>query len=151
MLPKTHIILGLIFSAIIWGLFPEIGFLGFMIIFLSSVLIDFEHYVYYSIKSGSLSLRKHYWKAIERTKKWHKLKYEEKLQYQIQPMPMHGIEFVIILVVLSFIHRVFFYVLVGIAFHMILDIISLIYYKNPLFKLSQIYNYITNKKKKRFD
>ncbi|MFQ5531781.1 MAG: hypothetical protein ACE5ES_04160, partial [Candidatus Nanoarchaeia archaeon] len=50
MLPKTHIILGFIFSVLIFFLFPQMGLIGASLIFFSSFLIDFDHYLYYLFK-----------------------------------------------------------------------------------------------------
>ncbi len=58
MLPKTHIILGAILSAILWIVIPELAWHSIIVIFLSSFLIDFDHYMCAVQRSGSLSLMK---------------------------------------------------------------------------------------------
>ncbi len=47
-----HVILGFIFSLI---LFPLVGFFS-LIIFISSFMIDIDHYFYYIIKKNDLNL-----------------------------------------------------------------------------------------------
>jgi putative transposase len=57
MLPKYHVLFGFIFSSLIFLIFPSAGWLGFFIIFLSSFLIDVDHYIYYVWKKKDLSLK----------------------------------------------------------------------------------------------
>ena len=45
MLPRWHIIFGAIFTAIIWIFSPETKIIYLSLVFLSSVLIDFDHYL----------------------------------------------------------------------------------------------------------
>ena len=55
MLPRWHIIAGAIFSLIFWILFPKINPLYILLVFLSSIFIDIDHYlnaVYKTGKSG---------------------------------------------------------------------------------------------------
>ena len=54
MYPKHHILLGFIFSVFVFILFPKIGILGVSIIFLSSFLIDVDHYIGYAIRKRDL-------------------------------------------------------------------------------------------------
>ena len=60
MLPKKHIILGLIFSLTLIFLFPAIGWKGFGVIFLSSVFIDIDHYLYFIFKKKDINLMNSY-------------------------------------------------------------------------------------------
>jgi len=46
MTPRYHFIIGAIVSLLLW-LHPEINYITASIIFLSSILIDFDHYIYY--------------------------------------------------------------------------------------------------------
>ena len=71
--PKHHVLLGFIFSIIIFLIFPSIGILGFLLIFLSSFLVDVDHYLYYVYKNRKLSLRKAYMWHIRKRKKWYVL------------------------------------------------------------------------------
>ncbi len=57
MLPRWHILLGAVFTAILWLASREINKFYLLLVFLASFLIDFDHYVNAVIKSGSLKLR----------------------------------------------------------------------------------------------
>ncbi|GAH03477.1 unnamed protein product [marine sediment metagenome] len=148
MYPKQHLFLGIIFSLIILLIFPQIGLPGFLIIILSSVLIDVDHYIYYVYNKKDWSLKNAYNWHIERGKKERLLK-KERLKYKEIILIFHGIEYLSLLIILSIIHKFFLWILIGTIIHMVFDFIEDLNHKNPLyFKLSQIYNFITNKNKK---
>jgi len=120
MLPKTHIFLGAIFSFFCFILFPKIGMLGFLIIFLSSVLIDVDHYLVYIFHCGDFSLKKAY--VCLKTRR----PIKENWRFI---MFLHGIEIFIILALVSLVSRIFLFILIGFLFHFSLDIISEFYDK----------------------
>ncbi|MDP2673070.1 MAG: hypothetical protein Q8O84_04625, partial [Nanoarchaeota archaeon] len=60
MLPKYHVLFGFLFSLILFLIFPFIGLSGFLIIFISSVLIDIDHYLFYVFKNRIFSINKAY-------------------------------------------------------------------------------------------
>src|SRR4030042_6710509 len=105
MLPKWHILSGASFSLILYLLFP-ITFFQISLIFLSSVLIDFDHYMFGAIRNKILSLKKLYL--------WHK-----SLPKHHKPMMhiFHSIEFTLLIAVLSFYFNFFLFILIGIIFH----------------------------------
>lgn len=126
MLPKTHIILGFIFSIIIFLVFPEIEILGFLIIWASSVLIDVDHYLFYVWLKKDWSLRNAYKWFIEKSKKAQKLPKSERKKILHIPCLLHGIEAILILVILSLlVSRIFLYILIGFLIHEFLDFIHL--------------------------
>jgi len=148
MLVKYHVVLGAIFSILIYTLF-ELTPLQATIIFLASFLIDFDHYLIYIITQKNLSLKKAYKIFSQHKDKWVKLPKKKKSQYKEYLLIFHGIEFVILLIALSFLHNIFLFILIGILFHLVLDYIDIIYYNGFLSsKLSQIYVYLTNKNKR---
>ena len=145
MLPSKHIILGLLFSLLILMLFPNIGFSGFLIIFLSSFLIDVDHYLLYAFIKRDISLK--------RARKWFYENYlkilalptKERRNLKSRPFILHGIEAILILILLSYYSPVFFYILIGFLFHQFLDLLTLIYFSIPLHKLgSQTYNILNH-------
>jgi len=149
MYPSTHIIVGGIVSALLLLIFPSIGVLGFAIIFLSSVLIDVDHYLYYSLRYHDWNLKHAYKWFINRTRSWRKLSIEQRNKYERVIMAFHGVECWFILMLLIFVHKIFFYALVGIAIHMILDYIDLASYKEPFYsKTTQLLVIKRNKNKK---
>lgn len=156
MLPKWHILFGAIVSIILYYIF-NLNFVQFLIIFFSSVLIDFDHYLFYIFVKKDFNLRRaHKW-FIEKTKKFLSLSKNERRFFKNPILIFHGIEFWIILGILSiFYHFIIFiiyhfiiFIIIGIAIHMFIDFIEIIYLKEPLYpKFSQIYTFYRNKKKK---
>lgn len=151
MLPKWHLLIGFV-AAYILVQFFNFSIPAGITIFLASILIDIDHYIrYISLKKDSNL--KSFWKwSMSQTKKYHSLSKKEKVKYKLPIFFLHSIEFWAIVIALSFVHKFFFWILIGIIIHMIADTISLIIEKDPLdMKFSIIYNYITNKNKKPFD
>ena len=69
MLPKVHIIVGGIISILLYLLFP-ITILEVSLIFLSSFLIDFDHYLLYVVNKKDFSLKKSFRWFIDNQKKF---------------------------------------------------------------------------------
>ena len=148
MLPKWHILFGIIFSLILY-LFFQISLLNSLIVFLASILIDVDHYLSHAFKEKDLSLKRIYKSSVKRREKWMNFSVKEKKEYKLRPFIFHGIEFWIVILVLSFFHKIFLYIFLGIMIHMFFDFIDMIYCKDPFYaKLSQIYIWIRNKNKK---
>ena len=140
MSPKYHVIYGFIFSLILWLIFPEIGVLGFSLTFLSSVFIDLDHAVRYSIKTGNFNPIK-FWKWSKKEE----LSGEEIRECQYPQFIFHGVEFVVVLAILAFYFSFVKFILIGVVFHLILDYIWLINKGQPMgIKLSQVYVYRRN-------
>jgi len=141
MLPKTHFIFGLIFALIIFYLFPQINLTGFFIILMSSFLIDIDHYLLYIIIKRDFNLKKsHKWFVDKRN---YALTLPKEKRRKLNPFPciFHGFETTAILILLSFVSVIFFYILLGFLFHELLDGIYAVYYSFPLSHLgSQIIN-----------
>lgn len=127
MLPKTHIILGLFFSLFILILFPNIGLLGFIIIFLSSFLIDIDHYLFHVWLKKDWNPNNAFKWFIKFTKKYQKLTETERSKIVAIPCLLHGIETLAILFLLYYFSQniIFLYLLVGFLFHEFLDFISI--------------------------
>lgn len=152
MIPSHHAIFGAIASIIIFLLFPQIGLLGFLIIFLSSIVLDVDHYFYYIFHKKDLSLKRAYhWFMIDRKNFFDSLSLKDREKFKHELMIFHGIEFWILLVLLLFVHRIFFFIIIGVLIHMILDFIHLYQVKIPFYtKTCQIYNYKRNKGRRVF-
>lgn len=145
MLPKIHIILGAIFSILFYFIF-QISLFHASLIFFSSFLIDFDHYLYYIIAKKDLSLKNSYKWFVEKRRKILQKPFEERKKYKHPVLIFHGIEFWIVILLLGFIYHVFLFILIGIGIHMILDFVDLISIKEPFYsKLSQIIVIIKNK------
>jgi len=151
MYPSQHLALGIIFSIILLFFFPKIALIGFLLIILSTFFVDVDHYLYYVYKKRDWSLKNAYNYYIKIVKKLKKTPRKERCRYKCDVIIFHGIEFWIILALLSLIHIFFFYIFIGVMFHMFLDFLALIYYGQPLYtKLSQVYNWKKNKNKKNW-
>jgi hypothetical protein len=146
MLPKQHFLFGAIFAGVLLLLFPRIGLIGFFLILASSVLIDVDHYLYYVYKKRDLSLKNaHNW-FIRRLKKFLLLSREKRNKFYTGIFFLHGVEVLIILFFLSFILKYFLYILIGFAFHIILDLVFQTIYIDRIHKVSVIYDYFKFRK-----
>ena len=127
MLPKYHIFFGLIFSIIILFIFPQIGFIGFFIIFFSSFLIDIDHYLFYTFTKKDWSLRNaHKW-FLEKRKIHQSIPNEERKKLPTIPCIFHGLEAMLVIAIFAFFFPILLFVLVGFAFHQSLDAANIIY------------------------
>ncbi len=110
MLPIVHIAFGILLSIL---LYPHFGFYV-IIIFLSSFLIDVDHFLWYGFKYKNWNLKEIYKYYID----------DEKFRDILNIF--HTIEFLILLIVLALYFRFFLFVLIGVGFHYVLDIIHMV-------------------------
>jgi len=118
MMPSDHMLYGFIAALIILFLFPSIGAYGLLVIFLASVLIDADHYLYYVYKTRDFNLSNAMSFYLEIGKKQCSSKKSAKEPLMI----FHTAEFWLLLFILSFFNEVFAYVLAGVLIHVFLDI-----------------------------
>jgi len=92
----------------------------YIIIFLSSILIDIDHYLLYAYRKKNLSLVKAW--------KWHIFLHNNPREAQKQ-IPFlhlfHTIEFLVLIFILSFFYKVFLWIFIGFIFHTFLDILDM--------------------------
>jgi hypothetical protein len=149
MLPKQHLFFGVIFASILFFIFPQIGLIEFFIIVASTVLIDIDHYTYYVYKKKDLDLKRAYNWFFKDSEKYSSLSREQKDKYYTGFCFLHGFEILIVLFLLGrSISAYFYYVLIGFAFHMVLDVIAQIKIGKRIDKLSIIYDFLKFKKLK---
>ncbi len=124
MLPRWHILWGAIFTFLLWFFVPNINYNYLGLVFLASFLIDFDHYAASVLKTGGLGLRESF--------KYHNnimIKEREEKRRGIRKRGdfhlFHTIEFHLLVGLLGLIWTSFFYIFIGIVFHSLLDIISL--------------------------
>ena len=148
MIPKYHTLLGAVFSILIYFLFSLTPFQA-TLIFLASFLIDFDHYLWYALRKKDLNpINSTKW-FFKKRKIWIKLPPNQRRKIKLPILIFHGIEFWILLIILSFLNPLFIYILIGVLFHAVFDFIELFYLKEPLyFKASQVLVYLKNKKNK---
>lgn len=120
MWPKWHILYGFLFTLLLWMIFPDISYFYIIITFLSSFLIDVDHYLYFVIKtknfSFSKSLEYHRLKEIEEVQN-----YKKGIRKKMGFHPFHTIEFHIIIGLFSLVWKPFLFVFIGILFHSLID------------------------------
>lgn len=112
MLPKYHVILGAIFSGILYWLF-SLTIFQTSLVFLSSILIDFDHYLWYIQRKKDYNLKNAY-------------NFLKKLSENLKKpiiMVFHTIEFLIFVYLLSYLWKGFTFILIGMVFHSITDIL----------------------------
>ena len=114
MLPKTHFIWSVALAIIL-------GVLGFLDLFqalafvFGGVLIDTDHWLWFVFNKKSFSLKKAY--------KWHYKLYINRVRGNMLQI-FHTIESFAVIVLLTFVHPIFFYVFLGMAFHLLLDLVQ---------------------------
>ena len=134
MLPRWHILFGFIFSLIVYSIF-SLDIVGFIILFISTWIFDIDHYLWFIFKEKNFSLIAAYKYFLERRKKLKKLLKKQKLQLMLNQnkiMIFHCVEVIVIFLLLSlFILKRFnlniiyaYLFLLGLAFHMALDILE---------------------------
>lgn len=149
MLVKYHIFLGFILSLILFLILPNIGLIGAGVIFLSSFLIDFDHYAYYVLKKKDTSLRRALKYFFANRKKLISMKVKERKKFYSGFFFLHGIESLIILFIAGiFISKYFLLIFIGFTFHIFLDIIEETYNNFRMDKISTIYDWFKFKKLK---
>lgn len=125
MLPRWHIIIGAIFTILIWIATPQINFLYILLLFLSTFLIDFDHYLCSALKTKKLGLFHsfEYHKEMQKKQNRDKAKgIRERGDFHL----FHTVEFHILVGLLGFLWIEFFYVFLGMIFHSLLDVYSLL-------------------------
>lgn len=126
MLPRWHVFWGAILTLALWLFFPKISGFYLILIFLSSVFIDIDHYFCAILKTGKwpLSHAFDYHMKLARKQKSDRDKgIREKGDFHI----FHTIEFHLVIIILSLFYKPFFFIFVGMMFHSLLDLGYIIY------------------------
>jgi hypothetical protein len=126
MLPRWHIILGAIFTALVWLAIPNIQIIYLILIFLSSFLIDFDHYLVAVRESKKLGIKNSlnvYKKKSIQEEKEIKKGIRKKGDFHL----FHTVEFHIFIGLLSYFWIGFYYIFIGMVFHSLLDLFYLIF------------------------
>lgn len=126
MIPRWHIFWGVIFFLAASILFPDTPYFDLLIMLVSSVLIDFDHYAVFVLKTGKIGLFKSF--------KWHEKELLKEMQERKRGIRkrghfhlLHTIEFHVLVYLLSYIWVGFFGVFVGMVFHSVCDFVWLIW------------------------
>ena len=147
---KWHILLGIIFAGMFFFIWPSIGLIGFSLIFLSSFLIDIDHYIYYICKKKDWNLKNAYEWYMSMDKKMGLLSRKKRNQIYVSFCFLHGVEILLILLILGIvISEYFLFIFLGFSFHLFLDIIYEQFYIDRLDKISIIYDFLKYRKSKK--
>ncbi|OIO39801.1 hypothetical protein AUJ61_03400 [Candidatus Pacearchaeota archaeon CG1_02_30_18] len=150
MLPKFHILIGLLFSIGCYTIFSFVSLIGAGLIFLSSVLIDFDHYIYYIFKKKSFSLKKAYNWFKKKGKQFSKIPKNKRKSYALNFSFFHGLEWVFIFSLFGkLFNNYFYFIAIGIFLHLVLDWIHSYHTMGRFFKISIIFDYFNNKNLKK--
>ena len=149
MLPKYHILLGFIFSLTLFLIFPTIDLLSAGIIFLSSFLVDTDHYIYYVIKKKKINPKKAVNYFLEKRRQFVEMGSKRRREFYSCFCFLHGIEILVILFVAGiFISEYFLLIFIGFTFHLFLDVLEEMHFGLRLDKISIVYDWIKFKKLK---
>src|SRR3989344_8531698 len=121
MLPRWHILLGAIFTLVIWLFVPEISFLYLALLFLSSFLIDFDHYAASGIKTGKWGLKDSF-QYHEKLGKEELKELKKGIRRKGDFHLFHTLEFHVIVGLLGILWAGFFFIFIGMFFHSLLDV-----------------------------
>lgn len=147
MFPKAHILLGFVFTLVLFLLFPNLSLIQLSIVFLSSFLIDFDHYLYYCFVKKSINPFKAYRWFVERTYYVMRLSREERNKHKGVFLLFHGLEFFLVLTIFGkFVHPYFYFILIGVLFHIFLDLIYQRVHHDRWDKVSIIHDFFKFKK-----
>ena len=126
MLPHKHFVYGILLSLILALVLPDIvGFLGVLLILSATVLIDFDHYLYYVYTRKDYYLINAYRFFVENRKKFRALSESKRAEYYGAWCMFHGLEALTIALILTFLVSEYFgFVFIGMAFHLIIDYVE---------------------------
>jgi hypothetical protein len=134
MLPHFHILYGFIFSLALYFLLKLDPF-GFFILFSSTWVFDIDHYLLFILKTKSLNLFHAYKYFVERKKRREKLSKNQKKRLMLKNNEIfifHNVEIIFCIFLLFFLLLEFlkikkiysFLFLIGIVFHILLDLVQ---------------------------
>jgi len=143
--PSWHIFLGFLFSVFLIFLFPEVGVANLTLLFLASILIDVDHYLFYIYEKRGFNLRKAYDYFMEHKKKWGE--FGNKV-HDTSPsfFIFHGVEVLLLLFALSFFFKPLYFIFIGFSFHILLDLVEQAVYSNKSQKLSIVNDFLNYKR-----
>jgi hypothetical protein len=150
MLPKWHVLYSFVFVIILIDFF-NFPLLGALVVFLAAIFIDVDHILIYFLETKSLDLGNFYSWSMKKREWYKSLSSKERERLRQPHFILHGIEFILFLIPLVFLHDFFLWVLVGVLFHLMLDFIHLFYESSTHYSIrtSQIWLWQRNKNKKR--
>lgn len=126
MLPKWHAFWGLVLVSFFKFLVPESNYISLFLIFFASVFIDFDHYLATAVKTKKWSIKHAIRQNYEKRKQIMELKKNNDLCKKGDFHIFHTIEAHLFIGLIGLIFAPFFFILIGMFFHSILDIIWMV-------------------------
>lgn len=150
---QYHFAFGIVFTVFLYFLLsPVISLFGFLIIFLSSFLIDVDHYFYYVRKKRDLSLFRAYKWYMKNARKLCRMPKEKRENIYLGFYLFHGIEPLAVLLLLGlYVSPFFSLIFIGFLFHLLTDLVGEIIVGQRIDKISVIYNFIVTRKMTALD
>ncbi|MAH03331.1 hypothetical protein CMI39_00925 [Candidatus Pacearchaeota archaeon] len=145
---QSHLALGLIFALILLAIFPQIGLIGFLLIFSSTVLIDVDHYIYYVYKKKDWKINNAYSWFIKKTKKFHTLSRTQRNKVYGGFCFLHGTEILLVLLLFTIFSKYFLFIFIGFTFHLFLDITYSRFFMDRIDRISLVHDFFKFKKLK---
>ncbi len=125
MLPRWHIVLGALFTLLFWIVAPQTHWYYLAVLFLSSFLIDFDHYVCAASKGENISLKKSF-DYHKDAQKIEQKEYRRGIKRKGDFHLFHTVEFHLLIGVLGIFWSVFFYIFIGMIFHSLIDVFDMV-------------------------
>lgn len=126
MMPKTHIISGILASSFLYYVW-DASFLACLLFLKASVLIDVDHYLFYAWKKRDWHLGRAFGWFVSKKKKFEKLVRAERKKVMNAWFFLHGFESILVFVLLGyFVWAIFYFVALGFLFHLMMDWIDLV-------------------------
>ena len=126
MIPRWHILFGALFTILIILVAPQIKTVYLALIFFSSILIDFDHYVVSVLRTKKLRLKHSF--------EYHRLSTKREIKEMKRGIKkrgdfhlFHTIEFHVLIGLLAVLFTPFFYIFIGMVFHSLIDVFYLLY------------------------
>ncbi len=121
MYPRWHILLGAILTLLFWLAAPQTPWYYLGVLFLSSFLIDVDHYIcaVYKTRNGNLKMAFVY---HEKDKRAAEKEYKRGIKRRGDFHFFHTVEFHLLVGILGIFWNVFFYIFIGMIFHSLLDV-----------------------------
>lgn len=125
MMPKTHIFSGIVASSVLYFVW-DVSLIASLCFLKASVLIDVDHYLFYVWKKRDWHLGRAVDWFVLKKKKFEKLIRSERKKVMNAWFFFHGFEWVLIFGLLGFfVWDLFYFVVAGFLFHLVLDWIDL--------------------------
>ncbi len=145
---RWHILFGFVASYILVEFF-NFSLLAGIIIFLSSWIIDIDHYPWYAFETRNWNPKKAIEWYVQSVPKWKKLSTGERRQFRNGIYVLHDVFFWIALIILALFYNFVLWILIGIFIHIFADWGHAISKGMPIYsKVSCLYTMKKNRNKK---